>query len=65
MKDEISYTAAIAEIEAILNRLGSEACDVDALAAQVARADELISLCRKRLRAAQEDTEQALKESRE
>ncbi len=49
-EDNIPYLAAIAEIEAILDRLGREPCDVDTLAAQTARARELIELCRRRLR---------------
>ena len=49
MKEEFSYTEATAEIERILDRLRNEAMDVDDLAAQVARATELIAQCKKKL----------------
>jgi exodeoxyribonuclease VII small subunit len=62
MKDKISYGEAIAEVEAILERLGGERPDVDNLAAGVRRATELIALCRERLRAAEDDVAKALKE---
>ena len=48
-KKEFSYTEATAEIERILARLRSEEMDVDDLAAQVARASELIEQCKKKL----------------
>jgi len=48
-KKEFSYTEATAEIERILDRLRNEAMDVDDLAAQVARATELIAQCKKKL----------------
>ncbi len=49
VKKEFSYTEATAEIERILDRLRNEAMDVDDLAAQVARATELIAQCKKKL----------------
>lgn len=48
-KKEITYTEATAEIERILTRLRSEEMDVDDLAAQVARATELIEQCKRKL----------------
>ena len=48
-KKELSYTEAATEIERILNRLRNEELDVDALAAQVARATELIARCKEQL----------------
>jgi len=47
--DEIRWADAIAELEAILTKLDDDALDVDVLAAQVARASELIGLCRDRI----------------
>lgn len=61
-KDKISYTEAIAEIEAILEKFNNEQFDVDALAAQVKRATELIALCRKKLRKAEDDVAKVLNE---
>lgn len=49
MADEIRWADAIAELELILSRLDDDALDVDVLAAQVARAAALISLCRDRI----------------
>lgn len=49
MTDEIPWADAIAELELILTRLDDDALDVDVLAAQVARAAELIGLCRDRI----------------
>ena len=43
---EMSYKEAIAEIEAILRSLREEQNSVDTLAERVARATELIALCR-------------------
>jgi exodeoxyribonuclease VII small subunit len=49
MADEIRWADAISELEAILTKLDDDALDVDVLAVQVARAAELISLCRDRI----------------
>ena len=49
MPDDISWADAIGELESILTRLDDDALDVDVLAAQVARAAELITLCRDRI----------------
>ena len=48
-RSEIRWADAIGELEAILTRLEDDALDVDVLAAQVARAAELIGLCRDRI----------------
>ena len=49
MTEEVRWADAIAELEAILAKLDDDALDVDVLAAQVARASELIGLCRDRI----------------
>ena len=49
MSDEVRWADAIAELEDILARLDDDALDVDLLSAQVARAAELITLCRDRI----------------
>ena len=59
---KISYSEAISEIEAILERFNREEFDVDVLAAQVKRATELIALCRAKLRKAEDDVAKVLKE---
>ena len=48
-KKSFNYTAAVQEIEQILDRFRTEQLDVDALAAEVKRASELIAACRERL----------------
>ncbi|MEA3020144.1 MAG: exodeoxyribonuclease small subunit [Actinomycetota bacterium] len=49
MTEEVRWADAIAELETILVKLDDDALDVDVLAAQVARAAELIGLCRDRI----------------
>jgi exodeoxyribonuclease VII small subunit len=49
MNEEIRWADAITELELILTRLDDDALDVDVLATQVARAAELIGLCRDRI----------------
>ena len=49
MTDEVRWADAISELELILAKLDDDALDVDVLAAQVARAAELIGLCRDRI----------------
>ena len=52
-RNELSYSAASAELEDILEQLANENIDVDELAVKVERAAELIRICRGRIRAAQ------------
>lgn len=47
--EKISYTEAMAQIEQILDRFRREEMTIDELTAAVARATELIALCRERL----------------
>ena len=49
MTDEIAYADAIRELEAIVAGLEQADVDVDALAERVARAAELIKVCRERI----------------
>ena len=58
----MSYKEAMQEIEAILRSLREEQNSVDALAERVARATELIALCRTKLRKAEEDVAKVLEE---
>lgn len=59
---EISYKEAIAEIEAILKSLREEQNSIDTLSERVARATELIALCREKLRKAEADVNSLLEE---
>ncbi len=49
---DMRYEDALTELQTILNALEGESVDVDLLASQVARADELIRHCRNRIDAA-------------
>lgn len=54
------YAAALAELESILQNLERTDVDVDVLAAQVARAAELIAFCRDRIGNARLQIEQVV-----
>jgi len=56
--DEPGYAAAVAELEAILDELERDDVDVDVLGARVARAAELIAVCRDRIDAARFQVDQ-------
>ncbi|MDA0371467.1 MAG: exodeoxyribonuclease VII small subunit [Actinomycetota bacterium] len=47
--DDIGYAAALEELEVILGELEESDVDVDVLAERVARASELIRVCRERI----------------
>ncbi len=46
---EMTYSQAIAELEAILRNMQSDQCDIDKLTTYTQRASELITGCRRRL----------------
>lgn len=48
-----SFRAAIDELETILRRIEGEEVDIDRLAAEVARATELVEVCRGKLHRAE------------
>ncbi len=55
--EQIPYADALAELESILGALEDESTDVDLLTTRVARAAELIRICRERIGAAQMEVE--------
>lgn len=57
---EPTYAEALAELEAILAKLEADDLDVDALAERVARAAELIKLCRDRIGATRLEVERVV-----
>lgn len=61
-EDEPGYAAALTELEDILDQLEDDDIDVDVLSTKVARAAELIRLCRSRIRAAQLSVEEIVAE---
>jgi exodeoxyribonuclease VII small subunit len=60
MTDAPSYADAVAELEAILVGLEADDLDVDALSARVARAAELIRVCRDRIAATRLEVERVV-----
>jgi exodeoxyribonuclease VII small subunit len=58
MSDTPGYADALAELDGILRELDGSDVDVDHLADRVARAAELITLCRSKIAAAQLRIEQ-------
>lgn len=59
---KITYSEAIEEVEKIIEKFNNEKFDVDALAAEVKRATELIDLCKKKLQKAENDVAKVLKQ---
>lgn len=57
---ELNYAEAIAEVEQIVGRLRSGELGVDELSRSVARATELIALCRSRLTATEAEVEKLI-----
>lgn len=59
---ELSYKEAIEEIEKILRSLREEQNSIDTLSERVARATELIALCREKLRKAESEVNKIIEE---
>lgn len=53
-----SFTDAMQELEAILNRIDNDTVDVDKLAMELRRATELLELCRGKIRKAEVEVAQ-------
>jgi exodeoxyribonuclease VII small subunit len=60
MTEKISYADAVAELEAIAVELEQPDVDVDVLADRVARAAQLITLCRERIASTRLDVERVV-----
>lgn len=59
---ELTYNEAFAELDGILRLMQSDQCDIDRLAALTRRATELITECRARLTATDEELKTILAE---
>lgn len=59
-KTELTYAAAIAEVENIVRAMQDATLDVDKLGAMVSRASELIAFCNAKLKKAQTEVEKAV-----
>lgn len=53
-----SFTEAMQELEAILNRIDSDTVDIDKLAMELRRATELLELCRGKIKKAEVEVAQ-------
>lgn len=58
----MTYKEAITEIEAILKSLREEQNNIDTLSERVARATELITFCREKLRKAEADVNKIIED---
>ena len=61
-KETITYTAAKAEIEKIVELIESEELDVDQLTNNVKRALELVAFCKKKLTETDEELQKVLEQ---
>ncbi len=59
-KKVLKYEEAISQIEAILKKIRTGEISVDELSAEVKRATELITICRERLRSAEEEVKKII-----
>lgn len=59
---KVTYSEAILEIEAILEKIENEELDVDELAEKVKRVSTLLKTCKNKLTKTNEQVEQILKE---
>lgn len=57
---EMNYSQALNELEKIVAEIESEEVGIDLLAEKIRRASTLISLCRKKLRAADDEVKNVL-----
>jgi exodeoxyribonuclease VII small subunit len=65
MSEEINYTAAFEELQAIVSEIEDGEISVDTLSEKVKRAAFLISICKKKLADTEGDVNQILKELEE
>ncbi|MEX2370707.1 MAG: exodeoxyribonuclease VII small subunit [Bacteroidales bacterium] len=61
-KQEITYKAAITEIELILGKIEEGELDVDELTKNVKRVTELLTICRDKLQKTESEVTKILKE---
>lgn len=61
-KNDMSYSEAIEEIQAIVEKLSKDEINIDSLPNEVKRGAELISMCKKRLKSTEESIDKVFKE---
>ena len=62
MSKDIKYEAAYAELQAIVRKMENDELDIDQMAEQLKRAQELIRLCKDKLTKADEEIKKILAE---
>ncbi len=60
MKEEMRYEDAVRELEHIVQRMENDELDIDSLTSQLRRAQQLISLCKNRLKRTDEEIKKLL-----
>lgn len=62
MKKDIKFAEALAELQNIVQKMESDDVDIDALAAHVKRAQELVDVCKKKLLKTETDVKRLTEE---
>ena len=62
MEKELKYEAAMAELQAIANKMENDELDIDQMSDQLKRAQELIKLCKDKLTTTDEEIKKILAE---
>ena len=62
MKEELKYEAAYAELQTIVRRMENDELDIDQMAEQLKRAQQLIKLCKDKLTKTDEEIKKILAE---
>ena len=63
--ENLSYKEAMAQLEQIVHKIENEEPDVDELSTLVKKASELMSFCKKRLKATEEEINETLERLKE
>lgn len=63
MSKDIKYEAAYAELQAIVRKMENDELDIDQMAEQLKRAQELIRLCKDKLTKTDEEIKKILNEN--
>ena len=62
MKEELKYEAAFAELQTIVRKMENDELDIDQMADQLKRAQQLIKLCKDKLTKADTEIKKILTE---
>ena len=60
MNEEMKYEAAMAELQSIVRKMENDELDIDQMAEQLTRAQELIKLCKDKLTKTDEEIKKIL-----